>query len=423
MSRGSNPLCECSHLTPVNGFVKCERHGMMKTVELWKCCQGDCPTRDCGRMIWSAMESGTLGGVKPANPQPQPPPFCKDGGGRRGCCGGGSLVEQAIERGKRLKSAAVDFWKDGLTIATSSIRRFRKSQCGSCPLLKNGFCDDSTGMGCGCLVWAKRKARAASCPQQKWFAQHDNYDPLVSPVRSMIFHIYPKRGAEWNWHWHIENIRHVAHLFNGKIAIGITHGSGTATPDEVRRLMEGIPVTDWVIERNVRGQDETVTFRKLLSIVKSDDPQAVFFRGHTKGVTHQPHSIEQEWASLMWSTCFDLPSVDDALASHVLAGPLKCQEPLVDAKPWNWFYAGSFYWGRSRPLFEREWEHVEAGRWWAEGWPGYIAQSPEAACLIHDFTDGSVLRPDYWNTIVQPSWKAWRHVRPQRDTFFERPMV
>jgi hypothetical protein len=324
-----------------------------------------------------------------------------------------SVAKKIAKRMANVTKAAVDFWQDGMAIAIKEQQQHRESVCAGCPLNKSGWCDLGMG-GCGCKLDVKIKARASFCPLGRWFDHNDTYRPLVNPTRNLIFHIYPKRSAEWNWVRHLENIQRVAPLFNGKIAIGIVTGDGLAKPDDVQRALSGVPVTDWVIRHNNANLAETSTFQDLLACVHADDPNTVTFRGHTKGVTHMRDSIEQEWARLMWAACMDLQSVDDALASHVMAGPMKCHEPLHSTQKYKWFYAGTFFWFRNKEIFERNWRTMESTRWYPEAWPGMIATNEEAASLCHDFTDGSVLSAEYWQSVVAPNFEAWKRARPNR---------
>ena len=294
------------------------------------------------------------------------------------------------------------------TPATSAVVAHRQSVCASCPLNRNGMCEASS-----VAISETIHRRADACLVGKWFPQNDSYRPLVNPTRNMLFHIYPLLGAEWNWQWHIDQIHRVAPLFNGRVAIGIAEGDGLARPEVVQAALNGVPVTDWVIRHNSKQLGETSTFVDLLSLVKTDDPNTITFRGHTKGVTHKRSGVEQHWARLMWATCMDLPSVDDALASHIMAGSMKCHEPLVARDRGNWFYAGTMFWAKS-DVFTRNWSHSEPTRWWPEYWPGQVADEHEAACLCHDFTKSSVLNTAYWVDEALADFELWKSARPNR---------
>jgi len=313
-------------------------------------------------------------------------------------------------RAALIESAKLREVRDSTPVSIG-VYQSRRATCDECPLLVNGSCSLSESK-------IDLSTRGASCPVGKWSTQTATRRPLINPTRNLIFHLYPLIGAEWNWHWHIDQIRHAAPLFNGRIAIATVTGEKLASHIEVRELFRDIPVTDWVVKPNSKLA-ETVTFTDLLQIVKTDDPNAITFRGHTKGVTHTRQGAEQPWARLMWSTLMDLPSVDDALSSHIMAGSMKCHEPLVSNQRYKWFYAGTFFWFRNREIFERDWSTMEQTRWYPEAWPGVLCKNEEAACLCHDFTKSSVLNNEYWLAEAASDFERWKSARPGRDKSFE----
>lgn len=330
------------------------------------------------------------------------------------CCGGGRKKKSLISRALKLAEATARHLADDSKPTPEDALKLRESACESCPLRDENEC-----RSCGCVLYpnvlnnGKLRWRSEACPAGKWSRQRDTYQPLVNPTRNLIFHVYPLLGAEWNWHWHIDQIRRVAPLFNGKIVIATVTGPALASTEEVQQRFEGIPVTDWLIRPNSK-LGETVTFADQLAVVETDDPNTITFRGHTKGVTHKPNGPEQPWARLMWSTLMDLPSVDDALASHVMVGSMKCHEPLVARPNWSFFYAGTFFWFRNKEIFQRNWRQTEPHRWWPEAWPGVVCQNDEAACLCHDYTKGSVLDNPYWHAEVAADFQLWKDARPNR---------
>ncbi len=320
-----------------------------------------------------------------------------------------SALARAVDRVKNLKTAAVDFLADGMRVATEEQQSKRSAICASCPLNNAGWCDDTKG-GCGCNLSLKVKPRSSSCPLGKWSAHRDEYRPLVNPTRSLMFHLYPLRGKEWNWQWHIDQIRRHQDKFNGKIVIGVGVDAKTATMDQVQALFDGIRVDHWLRADNNKLA-ETLTHVEMLTLLQTDDPNAVIFRAHTKGVTHQRDSVEQKWAEILWDGNMDLPSVDDALASHLTCGVMRSQTPLVRKKPGDYFFAGSFYWMRAKEVFEREWQWKEANRWIVEYVPAHLFSFAESACIFRDLVPSSVLNYDYFAEHVEPEWAAWKAAR------------
>jgi hypothetical protein len=308
-----------------------------------------------------------------------------------------------------LKNAAVNFLADGMQIATDEQQAKRSAICASCPLNNNGWCDDTKG-GCGCNLALKVQPRSSSCPLGKWSAYRDEYRPLVNPTRSLMFHLYPLRGKEWCWHWHIEQIRKYQDKFNGKIVIGVGVDNKTATMEEVQSLFNGIRVDHWLRADNNKLA-ETLTHVEMLTLLKTDEPNAVIFRAHAKAVTHQRDSVENAWAEIMWAANMDLASVEDALASHGTCGVMRSQTPLVKKKPGDFFFAGSFYWMRAKEVFERDWRAKEMTRWWVEFVPCHLFSFAESACIFHDLVPSSVLDHAYFAKHVEPEWAAWKAAR------------
>jgi len=320
-----------------------------------------------------------------------------------------SALARAVDRAINLKNAAVDFVQDGMHVATTEQQQHRSRICFVCPLNNQGWCDDTKG-GCGCNLALKVMPRSSHCPLGKWSAYRDEYRPLVNPTRHLMFHLYPLKGKEWNWHWHIEQIRQHQDKFNGKIVIGVGVDAKTATIEQVQESFHGIRVDHWLRADNNKLA-ETLTHVEMLSLLKTDDPNAVIFRAHTKGVTHHRDSVEQKWAEILWDGNMDLPSVDDAMASHGTCGVMRSQTPLVKSKPGAFFYAGSFYWMRAKQVFERDWTWKENNRWISEYVPSHLFEFAESACIFHDLVPSSVLNHGYFAEHVEAEWQAWKYAR------------
>lgn len=364
-------------------------------------------------------------GLAPLTELPDRPTIVREPKPRRtsgcGACGKRSVFDRA----KKLAEATLRHAADGFKPTPADALIFRQSQCNGCPLRDNDTCT-----ACGCTLTAnmlnngKLAWRSEACPAGKWHRQADRYRPLVNPVRNLIFHVYPLRGAEWNWHWHLNHIRSAVHWFNGKIVIAVVTGPNLAPPDEVMRMLDEIEV-EWIIREN-SSLGETVTHLDLLRAVQTDDQNVITLRGHTKGVTHRDGDFSQEWASMLWESCLDVPAVEDALASHVFAGPLMSHESLVRRKQYTHFFAGTFYWFRNAGLFARDWEQIEPQRWWPEAFPGAICKADESACLLHDFVKNASFGEAYFKREIKSSWSVWkdardgqRPIRPQTESKLE----
>ena len=387
--------CQCE----LSGFCSVRNIAMKRTHQM--ICKENKPRVDAmlSGEKWAPKEPKRKPGKAVKTSRKKPCTICKQK----------SALSRAVDRVVNLKNAAVNFLADGMHVATEEQQMNRSAICSKCPLNNNGWCDDTKG-GCGCNLSLKVKPRSSSCPLGKWSANRDEYRPLVNPTRNLMFHLYPLKGKEWNWHAHIDQIRKHQDKFNGKIVIGVGVDAKTATMDQVQALFDGIRVDHWLRADNNKLA-ETLTHVEMLTLLKTDDPNAVIFRAHTKGVTHQRDSVEQKWAEILWDGNMDLPSVDDALASHLTCGVMRSQTPLVRKKPGDFFFAGSFYWMRAKEVFEREWKWKEANRWIVEYVPTHLFSVAESACIFHDLVPSSVLNHDYFAEHVDPEWMAWKAAR------------
>lgn len=327
----------------------------------------------------------------------------------KGCCGGRSKPT-LYQRAVKLAQATARHAADGFKPTPEPALSFRQTQCDGCPLRSGNECS-----ACGCTLTpnlinsGKQSWRTEDCPAGKWHRHNDTYRPLVNPTRNLIFHLYPLAGAEWNWHWHCDQIVRHAGKFNGKIVVAIVTGANLAKPSIVQERLKSIPNIEFIIRQN-SPLAETVTAVDLLRAAQTDDPNTITWRMHCKGVTHKRNDVEQEWAMLMWDSLTDIDAVQDALASHIICGPLKSHEPLVKRKQGDFFFAGSCYAFRS-DVFRRNWAAFDQTRWAIEYWPCNVAQGSEAACLVHDFTRSSVLTSEYWQAEVRPDWDLWKASR------------
>ena len=286
---------------------------------------------------------------------------------------------------------------------------FRESCCATCPHGVNNTCQlCSYPLHANLLNQGKLACRSEACPVGRWFRQTDKSQPLVDPVRNLIFHIYPRIGCEWNWHRHIQHIRDNDHIWNGKRIISIMTGDGLVSPETVQRQFDGIRVDRWIIMPNMKSIGETAPFILCLKQVESVNPQEITFLAHTKGATHKKDGMEQAWSEIMWQVCMDLPSVQDALASHHCAGPFKRVMKLLKSQ---WHYSGHFVWIRHKDLFSKPWQTIVQQRAGMEAYEGSMIDNKNAACLFHGEPPVNFLDSAYWRDEVLPDFENWKASR------------
>ena len=284
-----------------------------------------------------------------------------------------------------------------------SVKEKRLEICRQCPLMQGNICTE-----CDKDIISKTEPNKSVCPVGKWFDTGVFNRPLVNPKRILMFHLFPKKGADWNWVWHIDQIKKYAHLFH-KIIIGVCVGKVTEEIDVVKNLLKDLDIT-WIVKENTQLA-ETLTYVEMMEAAETDDPNTIIFRYHTKGVTKRKDSVEQKWAQLLWETNMDIASVEQALSSHLVCGSMRSLKPLVQEKEGSFFFAGSAYWMRAKEAFERDWRYTDQTRWWVEYVPGHLFDLKESACLSYDMVESSVIRPFHFEKHIQPEWDKWKIAR------------
>lgn len=298
---------------------------------------------------------------------------------------------------------------DGNAQTSASDSEFRHSCCKKCPYNVDDKCSICkcplvpNSINTGKIAW-----RSESCPLGQWFRQTDKSQPLVDPIRNLVFHIYPRIGCEWNWHSNVQHIRDNDHIWNGKRIISIMTGDGLVSPETVQRQFEGIRVDRWIIMPNQKTIGETAPFILGLKQVESVNPNEITMLAHCKGITHARDGKEQIWREIMWQVCLDLPSVQDALASHACAGPFKRHMRLLKS---SWHYSGHFCWIRHKDVFSRPWQVIVQQRAGMEAWEGSIIDNKNAACLFHDNPPVNFLDQSYWDEEILPEFARWKESR------------
>ena len=219
-------------------------------------------------------------------------------------------------------------------------------------------------------------------------------------MNHVVCHIYPKVGSTWRTI--VDGLRKRQSMFDGKRIIGIVTGENLENPDTVKKELSDFG-THWIINANDPGLREVVTLRPAIDELMKD-PSGNAFYCHSKGATHSPDSICQEWREVMLSVCLDFPAlINAALADRPICGPFRRYGGLGV----EWHYSGAFYWFRLEDLWMREWRYVQNTWYGVETFPACNFHPPEARCLFLDHC-GDLYDPDYWDRVVRPAFDIWK---------------
>jgi len=215
------------------------------------------------------------------------------------------------------------------------------------------------------------------------------------PVRrNLLYHVYPVRGEAWRWN--VEQLLERIDLFNGRRIVAIVTDAATEDAAAVKALFPA--GVEFVERKNKKRLGEAVTFPELLRRVMDDDPDAITFYAHAKGVSRKPSEWPtiQRWADAMYAACLDdIAAVERELVAHGVAGGYRRLQKLGKAR---WYYSGTFYWFRHAHVAGRNWEYVEKKYWGVESWPGTLFRREEAAVLAADDVK-SLYQPREWERI------------------------
>lgn len=242
-----------------------------------------------------------------------------------------------------------------------------------------------------------------------------NRDRLKTHI---LYHLMPLAGAaEPIWRRHIEWLKEVRAEFNGRCLIGVvTKGKKDTwefcSQDTVRQACEGLDC-ELRFFTNRKKIGEGVSFPNLLAEIATDDPDEVFFYGHSKGVTHAElplHHPPHLWADAMFETVFrNHIRATTALDGAGIAGSFRMPNgSAVGVGGFPWHYSGTFFAGRSVDVFRRNWEYLRKVYGCVEQWPATMFDlKTESACLFADNVANLYGLP-YWKSDIIPALTEWR---------------
>lgn len=204
--------------------------------------------------------------------------------------------------------------------------------------------------------------------------------PDLTPVRHLIYHIYPRR-ENGVWQWNVQELLKRIECFDGSRVVAVVTDGTTDSLEAVQQAFGETRIDRWIVEQNSPGLGEVKTFRQLLDCVPMDPLSAVFY-GHAKGVRYDMQHTNIDWARSLYEICLDdLPYVDSLLSQFDFVGPYK--RTHVDHGRSDWHYSGNFFWFRpARVLCLPGWDQIHQDYYGAEQWAGSFVDVDRAGCLF-----------------------------------------
>jgi glycosyltransferase involved in cell wall biosynthesis len=235
----------------------------------------------------------------------------------------------------------------------------------------------------------------------------------LMPRRNLIYHIWPVRGAMWQWN--LEQLKKRIDIFNGRRIIGIVHDDRSVPPEEVKEFLAGHGFEFIIAKNDERG--EAITFPLMMREVASVDPNEITFYGHAKGVKYEPNVPVpvKRWAEVQYRVALDdWFTIREHLQRFAMTGSFRrpgrfgAHRNLAD-----WHYSGTYFWMRNAHVFTRNYSEVPQFYGGVETWPGTIFRKSETACLFIDDVSQHPYYQDFWRNMAEGEFRRWEStVRP-----------
>lgn len=243
----------------------------------------------------------------------------------------------------------------------------------------------------------------------------DNRDHIINPynfddepIKNLHYFLYPR--YEESTSYHLEQLEKSIDIFNGKRVCCVATDQNTLQEHFKTKLRELF--TDILYLPNNSHEREKVGFLPALHKLISKNRNHVICFAHAKG--QQPHTSDSAnirlWSDAMYETC--LRNWDEVKAAMIrgypVAGSFKSTAAFQTAL-FKWHYSGSFWWGRSKKIFENKRWRDMCQRWWAtESYVGRHFTREEGYCLFRPLYSGESLYDDStWKSVLK-DLEIWR---------------
>lgn len=463
-----NDNCEC----PMFGY--CARHKMMKGPERHKKCQGKASDADCGLKYWNAWEEGRLGATKPEDPKLNPKGFCAKISDFNKSNIGTKLSEIIKrERGKEIECEEcrqriellnsmtkedalkvkdnlvkdiagraynfATFFEKGLILADNILNTHQLEKIISqwyneaietaeenVSIEKKAITTPAI-QDVGVVRYkALTSARNPTNEQNKLFIRSKRKTPdsdpfRVRPLINLVYHIWPVRNV---WIKHLNNIKDLIKLCDGKIIIGICYDETTDSPEYIKELIGNKPI--YIVSPNIIGTGdirltgkqfgELSTLIPAMELLRETDDSVTIY-AHAKGMRdHTKSSLAVKlWTEMMYETVsFNIEETIRVIESGFdCVGSFKTYGyvPLLPKNMWH--YSGTFFNFRTKSMYQKSGsvKKFQLKYGGTESWLGDHIEDWKSYCVFQD--NSPLLRQyneEYMKDIIsqQLIWESKR---------------
>ncbi len=233
------------------------------------------------------------------------------------------------------------------------------------------------------------------------------------PRRNLIYHVWPVRGA--NWQWNLDQLKSRLDVFNGRRILGVVYDERSEPPERVQEYLAGHGFEFVVAKNDERG--EAITFPLMIQRVISDDPNDITFYGHAKGVKYgaSVSPLVKRWAEVQYRVALDdWLTVRDQMQRFAMTGPFKMLGRFRSHRFLaDWHYSGAYFWMRNAYVSSRNYAEVPLFYGGVETWPGAVFRKEETGCLFMDNLRQLPYHEQFWRGIGESAFRQWEsNVRP-----------
>lgn len=187
------------------------------------------------------------------------------------------------------------------------------------------------------------------------------------------------------WRRNIEMLKQRIHHFDGIKIAAVSYGEGL---DPIYDVQDILPeIDEWIFAPNDQDLRESVTLLPMLehlALFRQEHPDSMVFFGHTKGTTRGDSKAVKIWTELCYEHNLDrIPEIEKQLEIYYCTGTFKTTtKNIFFPKESKYHFSGSFWWGRTDKIFERNWNNFPLMRYTFEAYPSLIFSKGEAGCIF-----------------------------------------
>jgi hypothetical protein len=202
------------------------------------------------------------------------------------------------------------------------------------------------------------------------------FSPPYAEVKvwHLVYHLAPFKRRKIALHYHLDQLRKYAFLFNGRKILSCMTGDTFLPVSYVKAHLPNPGSWEIVDAPNNPLHEATSMVRIFDDLFQHPDDQA-FMYAHGKGISHE-YGINAKWIEYLYEYTFgSFDRVNALLTRYPIVGPFLWRAWFDEPRSINdgWLYPGTFFAARCEVFSRMPWrERPIETRYWLEQLPGYL---------------------------------------------------